>query len=39
LHETCPVSVPMQAGELADVDESEQPVRKNPFAALAQLKK
>ena len=39
LHETCPVPVPMQAGELADVGESGQPVRKNPFEALAQLKK
>ena len=39
LHDTCPVSVPMQAGELADMGESEQSVRKNPFQALAQLKK
>ena len=39
LHETCPVSVPMQAGDLSDVDGAEQPARKNPFEALAQLKK
>lgn len=39
LHETCPVPVPMQAGELADMGESEQPLRKNAFEALAQLKK
>ena len=39
LHETCPVAVPMQAGDLTDAGEAEQPERKNPFEALAKLKK
>ena len=36
MHETCPVAVPMQAGD-AEVPVSAE--RPNPFAALAQLKK
>jgi uncharacterized protein len=38
LHATCPVDVVLRAGDLGVLD-AEDPPRKNPFAALANLKK
>ncbi|WP_137920244.1 YceD family protein [Hydrogenophaga sp. 2FB] len=38
MHEVCPVQVPMQATD-PEVDAGDTEVRKNPFAALARLKK
>jgi uncharacterized protein len=38
MHETCPVAVPMQAGEI-DVPGAPPQQRENPFAQLARLKK
>jgi uncharacterized protein len=38
MHETCPVAVPMQAGEIDDGEAAGAP-RENPFAQLARLKK
>ena len=38
MHETCPVAVPMQAGELGEAAGEDAP-RENPFAQLARLKK
>jgi uncharacterized protein len=39
MHEGCPVSVPMQAGELAEDPHEAETARKSPFAELARLKK
>lgn len=40
MHENCPVPVVLQSGDpVADAAQGEEPARKNPFAALARLKK
>ena len=38
MHEECPETVPMQAGQL-DVEGGEEPTRESPFAQLARLKR
>jgi uncharacterized protein len=39
MHDSCPVPVPMQSGDVAAVDASADEHRPHPFAALSRLKK